>query len=83
MNSLIETMPKASYSDGRVFVLLPTGVNFSFPISGNWRLEAGTSTQLNNIEVDEEGIHWPELDEDLSFDGLLSGDYGQYIRKRA
>ena len=24
------------------------------------------------------GIHWPELDEDLSFQGLLRGDYGQH-----
>ena len=23
------------------------------------------------------GIHWPELDEDLSFRGLLAGDHGQ------
>jgi len=22
-------------------------------------------------------IHWPDLDEDLSFDGLLRGDFGQ------
>ncbi len=25
------------------------------------------------------GLHWPTLDEDLSFQGLLKGDYGQYV----
>jgi hypothetical protein len=33
--------------------------------------------QLNRIEISPFGIHWPELDEDLSFRGLLAGDYGQ------
>jgi len=37
---------------------------------------------VNNIEVDDEGIHWPDIDEDLSFAGLLDGDYGRYIRRR-
>lgn len=29
------------------------------------------------------GLHWPDLDEDLSFKGLLAGDYGQYAKKGA
>ena len=81
MNSLAEKCPVASVSDGRVSVCFPNGVAFSFPITGNWRLENASSEQLNNIEVDEEGIHWPEIDEDLSFEGLLNGDWGQYIRR--
>lgn len=79
MNSSNE-LPTAEYREGRVFVSLPNGVSFSFPIVGNWRLEEATLDQLENMEVDEDGIHWPEIDEDLSFDGLLRGDYGQFIR---
>jgi hypothetical protein len=30
------------------------------------------------MEISPYGIHWPELDEDLSFQGLLRGDYGQH-----
>jgi len=82
MNSLTDKMPTASYTDGRILVSLPSGVSFSFPIAGNWRLEEASSEQLNNMEVDDEGIHWPDLDEDLSFEGLLAGDWGQYIRRR-
>lgn len=82
MNSLADRVPTATYADGRVSVTLPSGVSFSFPIVGNWRLEDATLDQLNNMEVDDEGIHWPDIDEDLSFEGLLNGDWGQHIRRR-
>jgi hypothetical protein len=35
----------------------------------------GTEAQLKNIEVSPFGLHWPELDEDLSFKGLLKGAF--------
>ena len=82
MNTLTENLPTASYANGRVSVWLPNGIDFSFPIVGNWRLEDATVDQLNNMEIDEDGIHWPDIDEDLSFEGLLHGDYGQFIRRR-
>ena len=70
MNSL-DNLPTAEYRDGRIYVLLPNGVNFSFPIVGNWRLEEASLEQLENMEIDE----------DLSFEGLLHGDYGQFVRR--
>ena len=82
MNSLTDRFPTARYADGRVSVSLPSGVSFSFPIAGNWRLEDASLDQLSNMEVDDEGIHWPDIDEDLSFEGLLNGDWGQHIRRR-
>ena len=82
MNSLTDRVATARYADGRVSVTLSSGVTFSFPILGNWRLEDATLDQLNNMEVDDEGIHWPDIDEDLSFEGLLKGDWGQHIRRR-
>lgn len=63
-------------------VALPGGGMFSFPIAGNWRLEGATPEQLNNVEVDDEGLHWPDIDENLSFAGLLLGDHGQYVKRR-
>ena len=41
------------------------------------RLAEATKTQLENYELlgDGEGIHWPEIDEDLSVAGLLRGDH--------
>jgi len=53
-------------------------VEVSFPVAKNPRLSKGTPEQLNNIEISPFGIHWPDLDEDLSFKGLLRGDFGQH-----
>ena len=69
-----------SFEDGRIVVRLGGGVLFSFPIAGNRLLEQATPEQLVNVEVDEEGMHWPDIDEDLSLAGLLRGDWGQFMR---
>ena len=81
MNVLLDTkLPVARYLDGRVYVTFPTGVDCSFPIEGNRRLSSGTEAQRANIRVSRSGLHWPDVDEDLSFEGLMRGDYGQYVR---
>ena len=81
MNTLTDNMSStAIFSDGKMHVTLPNGTVFSFPISGNKRLEMASYAQLNNVDVDEDGLHWPDIDEDLSFDGLLRGDHGQYVK---
>ena len=82
MNTLTEDKKSAFFADDRFHVALPGGGMFSFPIAGNWRLEGATPEQLNNVEVDDEGLHWPDIDEDLSFAGLLLGDHGQYVKRR-
>jgi hypothetical protein len=41
----------------------------------------GSHQQLNHIEISPFGLHWPDLDEDLSFRGLHGGDYGQFQKK--
>ena len=69
-----------AFEDGRIVVRLGGGVLFSFPIAGNRLLEEATPEQLVNVEVDEEGMHWPDIDEDLSLAGLLRGDWGQFMR---
>lgn len=69
-----------SFENGRIVVRLGGGVLFSFPIAGNRRLEGATSEQLANVEVDERGMHWPDIDEDLSLSGLLRGDWGQFMQ---
>lgn len=35
------------------------------------RLKNATQAQRENYEVDAFGIHWPEIDEDLCFDGFF------------
>jgi hypothetical protein len=56
---------------------MQSGIEVRFPTAANPRLAKGTPRQLNNIEISPYGLHWPDLDEDLSFRGLLAGNYGQ------
>jgi len=60
---------------------MKSGVEIRFPVAANPRLAHGTPRQLNRIEVSPFGLHWPDLDKDLSFRGLLEGDYGQLRKK--
>ena len=80
MHTTVDAVETAVYLDGHVIVTMGAGVEIRFPIAGNPRLSKGTLQQLNRIEISPYGLHWPDLDEDLSFSGLLAGDYGQHCR---
>jgi hypothetical protein len=56
----------ARFVDGRAI---------SVPLAWSWRLAAATPAQRANWELigDGHGVHWPDIDEDLSADGLLHG----------
>lgn len=77
MSTLVDTVTSAVFKSGHIVVAMESGVEVRFPVAGNPRLAHGTPAQLNHIEVSPFGLHWPDLDEDLSFRGLLDGDYGQ------
>jgi hypothetical protein len=80
MNTLTNKKIQAHFSDGYIFVSMETGVEIKFPVEKNQRLLAGTADQLNKIEISPFGLHWPDLDEDLSFEGLAKGDFGQFTK---
>ena len=70
-------MPTIFEKDGQIVVRMESGAEIRFPVAENPRLARGTHRQLNRIEISPFGLHWPELDEDLSFRGLAEGNYGQ------
>lgn len=78
MSTLIDKAVRASFSDGRIVIRMESDVEIRFPVDRNPRLAKGSASQLNNMKISPFGIHWPDLDEDLSFRGLLEGDYGQH-----
>jgi hypothetical protein len=47
----------------------------SVPLAWSWRLSEATPAQRNRFEIigDGEGVHWPDVDEDLSVEGMLHG----------
>jgi hypothetical protein len=77
MSTLIDKPRSASFRDGLIVVVLESGTILRFPAAENPRLAQATPEQLNHIEVSPYGLHWPELDEDLSIRGIAQGDYGQ------
>jgi len=79
MNTLaVEVQPIAEhihFSDSELMVALADGRTISVPISWFASLSNATEAQLQDYELlgNGEGIHWPQLDEDLSVKGLLLG----------
>ncbi len=77
MNILTDSARSAVFRDGEIIIAMESGAEIRFPVAANLRLARGTAEQLGHIELSRYGIHWPDLDEDLSYRGLLRGDYGQ------
>ncbi len=79
MNTLaVELHPQAhtiKFTDSDLIVELLDGRKISAPLVWFPRLSQATQKQLANWELlgDGEGIHWPDIDEDLSVVGLLLG----------
>jgi hypothetical protein len=77
-SSAIESKPFArevQVTDHELTVTLADGRRISVPLAWFPRLLHATPHQRNTWELlgDGEGIHWPEIDEDLSVEGLLAG----------
>ena len=56
-------------------VQLADGREVSIPLAWSWRLANATPAQRNHFEIigTGEGVHWPDLDEDISARGMLQG----------
>ena len=54
---------------------LADGRTLSVPLAWYPRLFHGSQSERENWELigDGEGIHWPDLDEDISVEGLILG----------
>jgi hypothetical protein len=77
-SSTIPAMPRArevTLSEDELTVLLSDGRTISVPLAWFPRLLRANSVQRQNFQLlgNGEGIHWPEIDEDLSVAGLLLG----------
>ena len=66
---------EVSISEDELMVSLADGRKISVPLAWFPRLFHATPDQRQNLEIlgEGEGIHWPDVDEDLSVAGLLRG----------
>ncbi|MBU4531564.1 MAG: DUF2442 domain-containing protein [Hoeflea sp.] len=56
-----------------VHVRLADGRRVSTPLWWYPRLLEATPSQRNNVHLMLAGVHWPDVDEDLSVRGMLAG----------
>jgi hypothetical protein len=78
VSDLMFVAEKAWYENGMICMLLSDKKEVRFPVQLNSKLRGATDEQRNNIEIicRGTGLHWPDLDEDLSVLGIIEGRYG-------
>jgi uncharacterized protein DUF2442 len=61
---------------------LVDGRTVSVPLAWSWRLSEATPEQRARFEIigDGQGVHWPDVDEDLSAQGMLTGTPARRFR---
>ena len=75
---LMFTVRKVSYESGMICLSMSDQKEIRFPVEVNTKLINATEQQRSNIEIicGGTGLHWPDLDEDLSVTGIMEGRFG-------
>jgi len=62
-------------TDESIIACLTDGRMISVPLAWSWRLSEATPEQRSHFEImgSGQGVHWPDLDEDISATGMLYG----------
>lgn len=73
--SVESRIARVEVTDETITAHLVDGRVISVPLAWSWRLSDATPTQRANWRLigDGHGVHWPDVDEDISADGMLSG----------
>ena len=70
-NKMKTTIDKIWLTDTAVWIRTADGSESSESFSDYPRLKNATKDQLGHFETDDFGIHWPDIDEDLSFESFF------------
>ena len=78
MNTAVPNEPRiasVAVTDDEIKASLVDGRTISVPLVWSWRLAGATPEQRQNYEIigSGQGIHWPDVDEDISAIGMLTG----------
>jgi hypothetical protein len=62
-------------TDELISAHLADGRTISVPLAWSWRLSNATPGQRQHFEIigTGQGVHWPDVDEDISALGMLTG----------
>ena len=61
------------FDDDHLWVDLDDGRTIGSPLAWFPRLQRATPAQREAVEISPMGLHWEDIDEDISIDGLLLG----------
>jgi hypothetical protein len=80
-----ERVAEVSFTEDSLCVSLRDGRKISVPLSWYPRLLIATPAQRSNWKLAGAGygIHWPDIDEDLSTEGLLRGAPAPHEKTKA
>lgn len=78
MNTAASSDPRIQevrVTEDEIIAHLVDGRVISVPLAWSWRLSEATPAQRANFRLigTGQGIHWPEIDEDISVEGMLHG----------
>lgn len=78
MNIVVSSEPRIvsiQVTDEEIIARLADGRTISVPLAWSWRLSEATPEQRARYEIigSGQGIHWPDVDEDISAIGMLQG----------
>jgi hypothetical protein len=78
MNTVARSEPriaKLEVTEDAIVAQLLDGRVISVPLAWSWRLADATPAQRQHFEIlgNGEGVHWPDIDEDISAQGMLQG----------
>jgi hypothetical protein len=78
MNIVVNTEPRIrdiKVTSDSITAYLVDGRIVSVPLAWSWRLSEATPAQRMKWRIigDGQGVHWPDVDEDISVEGMLHG----------
>jgi hypothetical protein len=78
MNTVVSDTPRIidmQITEDSIIAHLTDGRVISVPLAWSWRLSEATPEQRRNFEFIGSGlgVHWPDIDEDISATGMLFG----------
>jgi len=72
---------KVRFDEHTMWVSLDDGRTLGVPLAWFPRLLSATAEQRAAVAISPMGLHWDELDEDISIDGLIAGRADQTIKR--
>jgi hypothetical protein len=72
-------------TENEIIAFFTDGRTVSLPLAWSWRLSEASPEQRLNFQIigDGYGIHWSDIDEDISAEGILYGIPAQMPKLKA